>query len=314
MSPWLEESIGASQLIHFTLLRDQNKFKGITLIALFSNDPERWKQPFSFCFRESQVRESVMCESSTKMCDWAWEKDLSTNAVSLFSKEEKETWGSSPFQRSLCFIASRELCSSVEKIGGEMTLEYWIYSYLSNKLLNLFKNLSTLLVSPELILFFPHKKFVGDSKPSHHPNCHFLNDFTTSQCLSVLRLLSFLNAQYRNFFFSHFTLWHLMPYISAWGDPNFTIIYCTIRLQCRRHRFYPWAWKIPWRRKWQPTPVFLPGKSHGQRSQVGYSPWGPKRVRHGLATKQLYYQNSELSYMKWWDLPLAMICMWVFKG
>ena len=40
--------------------------------------------------------------------------------------------------------------------------------------------------------------------------------------------------------------------------------------------------KIPWRREWQPNPVFLPGKSHGQRSLVGYSPWGFKRVRHGL--------------------------------
>ena len=38
--------------------------------------------------------------------------------------------------------------------------------------------------------------------------------------------------------------------------------------------------------KWEPTPVFLPGKSHGQRSPVGYSPWGCKRVRHNLATKQ----------------------------
>ena len=35
-----------------------------------------------------------------------------------------------------------------------------------------------------------------------------------------------------------------------------------------------WVEKIPWRRKWQPTPVFLPGKFHGQRSLVGYSPWG----------------------------------------
>ena len=41
--------------------------------------------------------------------------------------------------------------------------------------------------------------------------------------------------------------------------------------------------KTPWRRKWKPTPVFLPGKSHGQRSPVGYSPWGHKRVRHDLA-------------------------------
>ena len=34
--------------------------------------------------------------------------------------------------------------------------------------------------------------------------------------------------------------------------------------------------KIPWRRAWQPTPVFLPGESHGQRSLAGYSPWGCK--------------------------------------
>ena len=41
--------------------------------------------------------------------------------------------------------------------------------------------------------------------------------------------------------------------------------------QCRRCRFNPWVRTTPWRRKWQPTPVFLPGKSHGQRSPVGYS-------------------------------------------
>ena len=42
--------------------------------------------------------------------------------------------------------------------------------------------------------------------------------------------------------------------------------------QCGRHELDPWVWKIPWRRKWLPTPVFLPGKSHGQRSLAGYSP------------------------------------------
>ena len=47
--------------------------------------------------------------------------------------------------------------------------------------------------------------------------------------------------------------------------------------QCRRYkrcRFNPWTGKIPWRRKWQPTSVFFPGKSHGQRSLAGYGPWG----------------------------------------
>ena len=42
----------------------------------------------------------------------------------------------------------------------------------------------------------------------------------------------------------------------------------------RRHVFGPWIRKIPWRRKWQPTPVFLPEKSHGQRSLAGHSPCG----------------------------------------
>ena len=47
--------------------------------------------------------------------------------------------------------------------------------------------------------------------------------------------------------------------------------------------------KIPWTRKWQPAPVFMPGKSHGQRSLVGYGPRGCKRIRHKLVTK---YQNQ----------------------
>ena len=38
--------------------------------------------------------------------------------------------------------------------------------------------------------------------------------------------------------------------------------------------FDPWVGKIPWRRRWHPTPVLLPGKSHGRKSLVGYSPWG----------------------------------------
>ena len=54
--------------------------------------------------------------------------------------------------------------------------------------------------------------------------------------------------------------------------------------QCRKHGFNPWVKKILWRRKWQPTPIFLPGKSYGQRSLAGYSPWGHKGVVHDLAT------------------------------
>ena len=55
----------------------------------------------------------------------------------------------------------------------------------------------------------------------------------------------------------------------------------SICLQCRRHRrhgFNPCGRKIPWRRAWQPTTVFLPEESHGQRNLEGYSPWGHKEL------------------------------------
>ena len=60
-------------------------------------------------------------------------------------------------------------------------------------------------------------------------------------------------------------------------------------LQCGRPGFNPRFGKIPWRRKWQSTPVPLPGKSHGQRSLIGYSPWGHKELD---MTKQLHFHLS----------------------
>ena len=61
-------------------------------------------------------------------------------------------------------------------------------------------------------------------------------------------------------------------------------------LQCWRPRFDPWVRKIPWKRKWQPTPVLLPGKFHGQRSLVGYSSWG-HRVGHDWATSLSFFHT-----------------------
>ena len=80
---------------------------------------------------------------------------------------------------------------------------------------------------------------------------------------------------------------------------------------CRGHRFDPWFRKILWRRKWQPMTVFLPGKSHGQRSLSGYSPWVCKRVRHDLETKKQQQSTmvgrrrerllTECHLRGWWD-------------
>ena len=61
------------------------------------------------------------------------------------------------------------------------------------------------------------------------------------------------------------------------GFPGSSVIKKKTCLQCRRCRrcrFDPWVRKTPWRRPWQPTPVFLPGESYGQRTLVGYNPWG----------------------------------------
>ena len=70
-------------------------------------------------------------------------------------------------------------------------------------------------------------------------------------------------------------------------------------------RFNPWVWKILWRRKWHPTPVFLNGKFHGQRSLVGYSPQGRKEsditehVRKMEQTLLLVFQQEWTSPKCW---------------
>ena len=67
-----------------------------------------------------------------------------------------------------------------------------------------------------------------------------------------------------------------------------------------------WGRKIPWRRKWQPIPVFLPGKSHGQRSLAGYSPWGRKESD---TTKRLHftsYLNGLVVFPTFFNLSLNL--------
>ena len=59
--------------------------------------------------------------------------------------------------------------------------------------------------------------------------------------------------------------------------------------QCRRRRFDPWARKIPWRREWQPTPISLSGKSHGQRNLARYSPRSCKQ----LDTTECWYWKEK---------------------
>jgi len=70
---------------------------------------------------------------------------------------------------------------------------------------------------------------------------------------------------------------------------------CQCRRQ-RRHRFNPWLWKIPWKRVWQPTPVFLPGESHGQRSPGSCIAWHHKESDTAEETACMH------QYLKWQHL------------
>ena len=72
--------------------------------------------------------------------------------------------------------------------------------------------------------------------------------------------------------------------------------------------FDPWVRNMPWRRKWQLTPVFLPGKSHGQRSLAGCSPWGRKksdtteRLTFSLSPRSGLRHAAVLSWFLCWKL------------
>ena len=80
-----------------------------------------------------------------------------------------------------------------------------------------------------------------------------------------------------------------------------------------RHRFNPWVRKILWRRKWQPTPVFLPGKCHGQRSLEGLQSMGPQRSEHNLATKEQQWQRQQ-GFQYWKKSSCICICKSICIG
>ena len=99
--------------------------------------------------------------------------------------------------------------------------------------------------------------------------------------------------------------------IKVFGNEMFhtTLLYVKARLsgiksghQSRRHkrcRFEPWVGKIPWGSKRQPTPLFLPGKFHGQRSLVGHSLWSQKVGHDWARTHAKAYQLVHLWYYIW---------------
>ena len=84
-----------------------------------------------------------------------------------------------------------------------------------------------------------------------------------------------------------------------------------ICLPCQRYRFDPWVTKIPWKRKWLPTPVFLPGESHGQRSLAGYSPQGQSRTQLKRLSKNSVSQYNMSIVFLTVCLMMHVIFLWL---
>ena len=78
---------------------------------------------------------------------------------------------------------------------------------------------------------------------------------------------------------------HIDPRLNL-GAPRVVLVVKSLPANAgeMRHGFDPWVRMIPWRRAWQPTPVFLPGESHGQRSLADYNPWVGKELDTTEAT------------------------------
>ena len=88
-----------------------------------------------------------------------------------------------------------------------------------------------------------------------------------------------------------------LAFVYRWLWASLWLISKKPTCQCRRHGFDPWVGKIPWRRKWHPTPVFLPGKSHGQRSLADYSPRGRTESDTTEQLSMHAYQGLNLSFV-----------------
>ena len=95
--------------------------------------------------------------------------------------------------------------------------------------------------------------------------------------------------------------------VGIWGGLPWWLSGKESTCQCRRHGFNPWVGQILWRREWQPTPVFLSGKSHGQRSLVSYSPWGRKESD---MTERLNNNNRHLGNGVEWAAVSELQSFW----
>ena len=106
----------------------------------------------------------------------------------------------------------------------------------------------------------------------------------------------------------HTSLWVWGPPNAAWGFPGGSVV--KNLPACRRHGFDPWVRKVPWRRKWQPTPLFLLGKSNGQRSR-GATVHGV--IKDSDTTEQLNNNEHDLLLSNSFEKHLTSVIFYEFQ-
>ena len=113
-----------------------------------------------------------------------------------------------------------------------------------------------------------------DSLPLSHQESPVFFFLTHKKHIIYSLLLLFKNFNYFLWVSFHVRAHKTLPLVFGHysiGVPNLGLNSKESACNAGDPRFNPWVGKIPWRRQWQPTPVLLPGESHGQRSLVGYS-------------------------------------------
>ena len=162
---------------------------------------------------------------------------------------------------------------------------------------------------PDLSPFAQVTRILGCSYPSSSKSYHLAlipPHFGISCCL--FQLLKFTPVFLGQAWLSPFVKPSLSPQSRA--DCHYIMTglpwwlrWWRICSQCRRSRFNSWIGKIPRRRAWQLTPVYLPGEFHGQRNLVGYRSWGCRRVAHDWVTN-----TSTFFHFSWLPSPILHHC------
>ena len=128
----------------------------------------------------------------------------------------------------------------------------------------------------------------------HHPHHHHRSKLSSGEMLPMVQ--DVLSVSTQNSFISQTSQCFILTFLKPnqrfprwWSGKEST---CQCR-RCKRCGFIPWVGKIPWTMKWQPTPVFLPEKSHRQRHLVGFSPCGHKEL--DATDHTLHKHNQKVS-------------------